>query len=176
MAITTGTSPSATIKNGLGVYTINPKAEWKTVCTNSNATAQTAAELLAPLTAGITSEVVEIPIPDWAWSVILRQGCNASGVTVGTQAIVRVYVHDRARTRTMRIDNVDNGATGITLELNSTLANNLSDGTYVTGDPVSLTGIGLVCGATLCVLRSTASAHTGGADKPFIEAMFLPRI
>lgn len=169
MAVTVGTDPKVQYQEP----TSNPglwKAGWGVVCSNSNATAQTAGQLLAPLTAAITSEVVTLPIPIGASRFLLRQRVSASGVTVSTLAIAFAFVTDQ-QGMPLRVDATDQNAVGQTLPLEGTLANNLVDATYAFGDPIG--PFSTYGGTTLIVLRGTASAHTGGATNAAIECLFL---
>lgn len=172
-----------------GLVTATPgsvKSDWQTAVSNSNATADTAAMLLAPTT---STAATRVPIPAGATRVLIRQRASATGVTVTTLATVIPIVVDRNGVPT-RIDSATLGAAAITVPFDTTLASNYDganmsgvvapDGqagadtsAFSYGVPTTLDGYDMQGGQWLYILRVVASALTGGAANPTIEVLFL---
>lgn len=143
------------------------QADWHIANTDLSATAQTAGQLLNP--ASVTaSQVRPVTIPPGATRALVRlridDGCSGNG----TPAVVVLMGVDASGVP-VRLDNVDQNATGITLTWTS---GDATDGTYDYSDLPNLTGYDMLGCKTLYVLVATAGVYTGATD-PTAMVLFL---
>lgn len=167
------------------VHPSSVKGVWTEAVSNAQATAATSGELKAPLSfAGSNCRWVKVH--DGATRVVVRTRYEATTVTAAPVVyIFGAFIEGEPDTTTnqfptgtkiMRLDAVQSG-TGLTLT--STVATDVSDGTYQYGDGKTFTSpytgsSGDLCGAQwVLVVPSTAANVAGGNDTCAIETMFL---
>lgn len=163
------------------VYPVSTRSEWVKVHDDLEATADSAAELLRPLsTDSTTAHAFYCP---YATRLLLRVKYPVAA-TVSTNPIVRLYgiwpgpgtahdapLADDGTFRVMRLDNVDNNAAGVTITIST--GTDIRDTTYGYSDCPSLDGYDLKGAPMALVLVETAAATSASAAEVVLEAMAL---
>ena len=160
--ITRGTSP--TVLSGYW------RSCWLTLHSDTDATANTAAQLKNPTTTGLSTNVKSVIIPFGATRCVFRQKTGTSVTGSTTVAVCQAFVLDENGIPA-RIDAAANTAAGFSLTFNTTISNNLTDGTFYYGDLVSIAGLDTMGGNKLITLIETAAAHTAATQE--VQGLFL---
>lgn len=184
MALTIARSSAGTSGATLVIPTTS-YGMWTTCHSNLSATADSAANLLNPTASGISTSVVPI-IVGQAVSKALFRVRYPTAATITTSPIVRLYgahcseeqakaietagaLDDTGLAPPIRLDNIDSGAAGVTLTLDST--NDIRDGTYKYSDPISLTAMDLLGSKIIWALASTAANISTGT--PILQVLLV---
>lgn len=163
------------IPSGPVVYPASARGGgWVTAIVDASASAQTATELLRPLSV-TSSNINVVRLSDAATRVQLRLSYPTTVTAVATQPVVRVFGVDgpdaalnssfnfdetNASLTALRLDNVDTAGTGLTLTI-GLVANDLRVNDTLFSDPNSLTPIDTLGFKWLLVLLNTAASKTG---------------
>lgn len=165
---TTATAASPEASSGGLQVPASAKGDWADAIANIEATAQSAAELVRPLSTSSTN-VVPVKIGDSCTRILLRAK-YPTGSAITTSPVVRVFAlygdptsagvfADDGTVKFLRLDATGGTTAGITITLDTT--NDLKDSTYQYSSPWSLDLLDARGAKWILVLLETAAVHAG---------------